>query len=505
MARQEGDRQAPGRHPGPRQHGRALHRQDRHAHRGQIRLEQHLDPPGARQRAGARAGLSQQPFRDRPAQPARRGDPRATSEVDVAAWTQDRRGALRLRAPPRLGAGRRHGAPSAAGRQGAPRTCCASPPRTRSETAGRRPRRSTPPTRARVSRRASRRSAARASACCGIAWKADARRLRHRAVERRERAGVRRLRRLPGSAQGERRAGARARCGASGVAVKIVTGDNELVTRHVCAAARARRSTACSPGARDRTAGRPRAAARGPSGRPVLPREPGAEEPRHPRAQAPRARRRLPRRRHQRRAVAALGRRRRSRSRAAVDVAKAAADIILLRAGPRGAARRRARGAPHLRQHHEVHHDGHQLELRQHVQHGGRRAVPALPADAAGADPAQQLPLRPLRDPHPDGQRGRRSFMQRPQRWDMAFIRNFMLVDRAGQLAVRLPHLLRAAARVPRRRGAVPHRLVRRVAGHPGAGDLRHPHPRQPPAQPAQPRSSPSPRSRWSPSEPCSP
>ena len=35
MAKRAGHRQAPGRDPRPRQHGRALHRQDRHAHRGE--------------------------------------------------------------------------------------------------------------------------------------------------------------------------------------------------------------------------------------------------------------------------------------------------------------------------------------------------------------------------------------------------------------------------------------------------------------------------------------
>ena len=73
----------------------------------------------------------------------------------------------------------------------------------------------------------------------------------------------------------------------------------------------------------------------------------------------------------------------------------------------------------------------------------------------------------------------------------MTFVRNFMLVVGPVSSAVRLPHLLRPAARLPRRRGALPHRLVRRVARHPGAGDLRHPHPRQPPCAAARSRSSP--------------
>ena len=51
--------------------------------------------------------------------------------------------------------------------------------------------------------------------------------------------------------------------------------------------------------------------------------------------------------------------------------------------------------------------------------------------------------------------------------------------DRADQFRVRLPDLLRHAGRVAGGREAVPDRLVRRVALHPGAGDLHHPHPRQ--------------------------
>ena len=116
--RAQGDRQAPGRHPRPRQHGRAVHGQDRHADRGADRAGSGTSTPtGERQRARARARLAQQPLRDRPEQPAGRGDPRARARCDVAGWTQDRRGAVRLRAPPRLGAGGAAGA-APAGRQG---------------------------------------------------------------------------------------------------------------------------------------------------------------------------------------------------------------------------------------------------------------------------------------------------------------------------------------------------------------------------------------------------
>ena len=81
------------------------------------------------------------------------------------------------------------------------------------------------------------------------------------------------------------------------------------------------------------------------------------------------------------------------------------------------------------------------------------------------------------------------SYVARRRHWDMDFIRNFMLVHRSGQLALRLPDLRRAAAVFHAGRGAVPDRLVRRVAGDPGAGDLRHPHAPQSAAEPAQPLS----------------
>ena len=89
----------------------------------------------------------------------------------------------------------------------------------------------------------------------------------------------------------------------------------------------------------------------------------------------------------------------------AVDVARDAADIILLEHEPRRAARGHPRGPRSVRQHHEVPAHGDELELRQHVQHGRRVALPAVPADAADADPAQQLPLRPRAAHDPDRQR----------------------------------------------------------------------------------------------------
>src|SRR5215472_13918101 len=44
---------------------------------------------------------------------------------------------------------------------------------------------------------------------------------------------------------------------------------------------------------------------------------------------------------------------------------------------------------PRLWQHHEVYHDGDELEFREHVFDGRGDADPAIPADAAGTDIAQ--------------------------------------------------------------------------------------------------------------------
>jgi 3-deoxy-D-manno-octulosonate 8-phosphate phosphatase KdsC-like HAD superfamily phosphatase len=50
-----------------------------------------------------------------------------------------------------------------------------------------------------------------------------------------------------------------------------------------------------------------------------------------------------------------------------VEVAKDAAEDHPAGEGSRGPERRSDRGAALLRQHHEVHHHGHEFELRQHV------------------------------------------------------------------------------------------------------------------------------------------
>jgi high-affinity K+ transport system ATPase subunit B len=142
--------------------------------------------------------------------------------------------------------------------------------------------------------------------------------------------------------------------------------------------------------------------------------------------------------------------------------------------GSRGALQRRLRRPPDLRQHHEVCADGHEQQLRQHVQHGSGLRGAAVPTDAAEPDPAQQRALRhqPADDPHRQRRPGAGAralalgHRPRPPLHD---------VLRPDQQPVRLPHLRPAAGRVPCRGGAVPRRLVRGVSGHPDPGHLRDP------------------------------
>ena len=211
------------------------------------------------------------------------------------AGTQARRGALRLRAAPRLGAGparrRRAGCWSSRAR---PRTSCAVCHHVRGGTA-----RTTCRAARRRGARGARPAASTASAregfrVLGVAWRDDARRLRARRRSADERelvfAGFAAFVDPPkaSAARGPARRWPR-----SGVAVKVVTGDNELVTR--TSAAQLRLPVAgVLTGHEIEAMGDDALAARGPASVTLFCRvTPAAEEPHHPRAQAPRARRRL--------------------------------------------------------------------------------------------------------------------------------------------------------------------------------------------------------------------
>ena len=93
----------------------------------------------------------------------------------------------------------------------------------------------------------------------------------------------------------------------------------------------------------------------------------------------------------------------------ATDIAKESADLILLEKDLMVLEGGRDRGPQGLRQHPQVHPDGGQLQLRQHVQRAGSERLPALPAD--GADPGvdQQPPVRFLAGADPHRRRGRRA------------------------------------------------------------------------------------------------
>ncbi len=61
----------------------------------------------------------------------------------------------------------------------------------------------------------------------------------------------------------------------------------------------------------------------------------------------------------------------------ATDVARSAADIILLEPSLAAISQGVDRGPADVRQHPQVHPHGHQLQLRQHAEHGRRRAAAA--------------------------------------------------------------------------------------------------------------------------------
>ena len=77
----------------------------------------------------------------------------------------------------------------------------------------------------------------------------------------------------------------------------------------------------------------------------------------------------------------------------AVDVAKDAADIILQERRLDVLHRGIVEGRKAFANVHQISADGHQLELRQHVQHGRGRSVLAVSAHAADPDLVEQLPL----------------------------------------------------------------------------------------------------------------
>ena len=77
----------------------------------------------------------------------------------------------------------------------------------------------------------------------------------------------------------------------------------------------------------------------------------------------------------------------------AADVARAAADLILLEHDLSVVLEAVVGRARHGAERVQIRADGRKLEFRQHVQHGRRHVDPAFPADAADPDLAEQPDL----------------------------------------------------------------------------------------------------------------
>ncbi len=110
----------------------------------------------------------------------------------------------------------------------------------------------------------------------------------------------------------------------------------------------------------------------------------------------------------------------------AVDIAREAADIILLEKSLMVLEEGGNRRPPHLRQHAQVHQNDRQLQLRQRFQRAGGQRLPAVSADAAAApvdsEPAVRcLPVAIPFDNVDDEQ------IRKPQRWNPADLGRFMV------------------------------------------------------------------------------
>jgi P-type Mg2+ transporter len=140
----------------------------------------------------------------------------------------------------------------------------------------------------------------------------------------------------------------------------------------------------------------------------------------------------------------------------AVDIAKESADIILLEKSLMVLQQGVVEGR---------HQDGSKLKLRQHVQRARRQHVPAVPADGADSSPDQQLAIRLLANGDPDRQCRRRLHRDAEA---LGHQQHFQIhgVYRADQLDFRLPHVCDDALCFPHvgQSAAVSDRLVCRVA-----------------------------------------
>ena len=251
---------------------------------------------------------------------------------------------------------------------------------------------------------------------------------------------------LSRSAQGYRRELPFAPCKSMAIAVKVLTGDNELVSRKICAEVGIgiEQRAPGQPGGEDdrRGAGRQCRANR--------PCSPGCRRP----TSSASSRRCKAKghvvgflgRRHQRRAGPACRRRRHfgrygGRYRQGIRRRHSAGKEL---AGARGRRPGRAQG---LRQHPQIYPHGGQFQLRQHVQRPGGEHLPAVLAHGPDPDSDEQSALRLLAGAHSD--RRCRSGANR-QAASLVDGANFPVhpVHRAVQLDLRLHDLFHDALRL---------------------------------------------------------
>ena len=209
-----------------------------------------------------------------------------------------------------------------------------------------------------------------------------------------------------------------------GVAIKIITGDNEVVTRKICKevglpvehAMLGKDVEKLSDAELEETAEHTT----------IFAKMSPVQKSRVIRAlQSERPHRRLSRRRHQRCGSAQGCRCRnfggyRRRYRQGIGRHHPSGKE------PAGAGRGRHRGPQDLRQHHQIHQDDGEFEFRQCVQRADRQHLSAVPADAADPAAGAESALRRFAGLDSVGRRGR-DYLKQPRKWDAGGIARFMV------------------------------------------------------------------------------
>ena len=126
----------------------------------------------------------------------------------------------------------------------------------------------------------------------------------------------------------------------------------------------------------------------------------------------------------------------------AVDVARDAAEIILLKPGLAFCTMAFSKGRRAFGNVMKYLLMGTSSNFGNMFSMAGASLVPAVSADAADANPAEQFSVRPGADHHPHGQRRRHVPPASPPRWDMGSDPQLHALHRPDQLDLRLSHVL---------------------------------------------------------------